>query len=210
LEEIMQSESATAMSLDEACRGDAVFSGIRWNNALANLGLTMQQARDSELRVRPALPDDAEQIAAIYNHYVKTSIITFEEADVAASEMANRISEIHSTPLPWLGAVRGDRIVGYAYAGKWKMRAAYRFSTEVTVYVHPGMGGTGIGSALYSQLLSALKSGGVHAVMGGIALPNDASVRLHEKFGFKKVAHFKEVGFKFDRWIDVAYWQLTL
>jgi L-amino acid N-acyltransferase YncA len=76
--------------------------------------------------------------------------------------------------------------------------------------VHPGLGGTGIGSELYSQLLSALKSGGVHAVMGGIALPNDASVRLHEKFGFKKVAHFKEVGFKFDRWIDVAYWQLTL
>jgi L-amino acid N-acyltransferase YncA len=170
----------------------------------------MQQTRDSELMVRSALPEDAEQIAAIYNHYVITSIVTFEEVEVAASEMANRILEIQSAPLPWLVAVNGARIVGYAYAGKWKARAAYGFSTEVTVYVHHGLGGTGVGSELYSQLLSALKSRGIHAVMGGIALPNDASVRLHEKFGFKKVAHFKEVGFKFNHWIDVAYWQLTL
>ena len=170
----------------------------------------MQQTRDFELMVRPALPGDAEQIAAIYNHYVKTSIITFEETEVAAPEMANRILDIQSTPLPWLAAVKGAQIVGYAYAGKWKVRTAYRFSTEATVYVHPGLGGTGVGSELYKQLLSALQSRGVHAVMGGIALPNDASVRLHEKFGFKKVAHFEGVGFKFNRWIDVAYWQLIL
>jgi phosphinothricin acetyltransferase len=124
--------------------------------------------------------------------------------------MAGRILEIQSTPLPWLTAVRGARIVGYAYAGKWKTRSAYRFSTEVTVYVGPGLEGTGVGSALYGQLLAALKSGGVHAVIGGIALPNDASIRLHEKFGFKRVAHFQQVGFKFDRWVDVAYWQLIL
>ena len=170
----------------------------------------MQPTRKSELMVRFALPEDAEHIAEIYNHYVITSIITFEEVEVAASEMANRILEIQSAPLPWLVALNGGRIVGYAYAGKWKTRAAYRFSTEVTVYVRHGLGGTGVGSELYGQLLSALKSGGMHAVMGGIALPNDASVRLHEKFGFKKVAHFKEVGFKFNHWIDVAYWQVTL
>jgi phosphinothricin acetyltransferase len=165
---------------------------------------------DSELRVRPALPVDAEQIASIYNHYVNSSIVTFEEVELAASDMANRILEVQSTPLPWLAAVKGTQIVGYAYAGKWKVRSAYRFSTEVTVYVRQGLEGTGVGSALYSQLLSELKSLGLHAVMGGIALPNDASVRLHEKFGFKKVAHFREVGFKFNHWIDVAYWQLTL
>jgi L-amino acid N-acyltransferase YncA len=170
----------------------------------------MRPTKKSELMVRSALPEDAEQIAEIYNHYVITSIITFEEVEVAASEMANRIREIQSAPLPWLVAVNGGRIVGYAYAGKWKTRAAYRFSTEVTVYVRHGLGGTGVGSELYGQLLSALKSGGMRAVMGGVALPNDASIRLHEKFGFKKVAHFKEVGFKFNHWIDVAYWQVTL
>jgi phosphinothricin acetyltransferase len=170
----------------------------------------MQKARDHELRVRPALPGDAESIAAIYNHYVRSSIITFEEAEVTAPEMSGRIAEIQATPLPWLTAVTGARIVGYAYAAKWKVRSAYRFSTEVTVYVHPESGRAGIGSQLYRQLLAALKSCGVHAAIGGIALPNDASVALHEKFGFRKVAHFPEVGFKFDHWIDVAYWQLTL
>lgn len=166
--------------------------------------------RHSQLMIRPALPSDAEQIADIYNHYVLTSAITFEESAVSAPEMAGRILEIQSTKLPWLTAVRAARVMGYAYAGKWKLRSAYRFSTEVTVYVGPGLEGTGVGSALYRQLLAALKLSGVHAVIGGIALPNDASVRLHEKFGFKKVAHFQEVGFKFNRWVDVAYWQLIL
>lgn len=166
--------------------------------------------QESELMVRPAVPGDAEQIAKIYNHYVLTTAITFEEAEVPAPEMADRILVIQSTPLPWLTAMRGARIVGYAYAGKWKVRSAYRFSTEVTVYVGPGREGTGVGSALYRQLLAALKSCGVHAAIAGIALPNAASIRLHEKFGFKKVAHFPEVGFKFNRWVDVAYWQLNL
>jgi phosphinothricin acetyltransferase len=170
----------------------------------------MQPATDSGVIVRPAIPGDAGPIADIYNHYVKTSIFTFEEADVTVPEMANRIAETQSTPLPWLTAVSGDRIAGYAYAGKWRVRTAYRFSTEASVYVHPGLERTGVGSALYRELLAALRSQGVHAVMGGIALPNDASIRLHERFGFRKVAHFREVGFKFDQWIDVAYWQLTL
>jgi L-amino acid N-acyltransferase YncA len=170
----------------------------------------MRQARNLELSVRSALPDDAEQIAGIYNHYVTTSIISFEEEEVTASEMANRILAIQSASLPWLAAVDGERIVGYAFASNWKVRAAYKFSTEATVYVRQGLDGSGIGSGLYGQLLPTLKSRGLHTVMGGIALPNDASVRFHEKFGFKKVAHFKEVGFKFNRWIDVAYWQRTL
>jgi len=170
----------------------------------------MPRSQNLELDVRSALPDDAEQIAEIYNHYVTTSVISFEEEEVTASEMANRILAIQSVSLPWLVAIEGERIVGYAFASNWKARAAYKFSAEVTVYVRKGLGGSGIGSALYSQLLPTLKSRGLHMVMGGIALPNDASVRFHEKFGFKKVAHFREVGFKFNRWIDVAYWQRTL
>ena len=100
--------------------------------------------------------------------------------------------------------------MGYAYATAWRVRRGYRYSTEVTVYVDPGAGGRGIGSLLYTDLIAALQERGIHAAMGGIALPNDASVALHEKFGFKKVAHFEQVGVKFDRWIDVGYWQRIL
>jgi phosphinothricin acetyltransferase len=160
--------------------------------------------------VRNAAPEDAEEIAAIYNHFVLNSTITFEEEPVTAAEMARRINEIQSGSLPWLVASGDGRLTGFAYAQKWKARAAYRHSVEVTVYVRPGFGKAGIGSQLYSRLFAALRSLGIHAVIGGVALPNDASLRLHQKFGFEKVAHFRQVGFKFDRWIDVTYWQLIL
>lgn len=164
----------------------------------------------SELIVRSARPQDAAQVSEIYNHYIKTSTITFEEEPVSASEMAARINEIQSLSYPWLIATAAEDVLGYAYAGKWKVRAAYKHSTEITVYVRPGQERSGVGSALYGELLPALKARGVHAAIGGVALPNDASVRLHEKFGFEKCAHFREVGFKFNRWIDVAYWERIL
>lgn len=165
---------------------------------------------DSDESIRPATLDDAEQIAEIYNHYVLTSTITFEEEPVSAAEMARRISEVQAASLPWIVATRDHQVIGFAYANKWKARAAYRYSTEVTVYLRSGLGNSGTGSRLYTQLFAALKAAGVHAVIGGVALPNEASLRLHQKFGFAQVAHFKEVGFKFNRWIDVTYWQLIL
>lgn len=162
------------------------------------------------VRIRAAMAADAAAVAGIYNHYVATSAITFEEQPVAAEEMARRIADVQAVPLPWLVAEHGGRIAGYAYAGKWKARAAYRFSVETTVYVAPDAVGGGVGSALYAALFDGLRSHDVHAVIGGIALPNEASVALHQKFGMKKVAHFEQVGFKFGRWIDVGYWQATL
>lgn len=162
------------------------------------------------INIRGATPADAAAIAGIYNHYVNQTIITFEGKPVPPSEIRRRIQEVQSLPLPWLIAELHDEIVGYAYASKWKERTAYRFSVEVTVYVSPDYIRHGIGLQLYSRLLPALKAKGVHAAMAGIALPNDASVGLHEKFGFEKVAQFKEVGFKFDQWIDVGYWQRIL
>jgi phosphinothricin acetyltransferase len=153
---------------------------------------------------------DAKAVAAIYNHYVTTSIVTFEEESVTASEIARRIEEVQSTSLPWLIGETRSQLSGYAYATRWRTRSAYRFAAEVTVYVAPGSAGRGIGSKLYAHLLPKLRSAGIHSVIGGIALPNQASVALHEKFGFRKAAHFEEVGFKFGRWIDVGYWQLTL
>lgn len=163
-----------------------------------------------ECVIRTAMAGDAEAIARIYNHYVASTIITFEEQAVSIEEMAGRILEIGSAALPWLVAEQDGRIVGYAYASKWKGRCAYRFSAECTVYLDPDCVGMGYGTKLYERLFAALRERGMHAVIGGVALPNPASVALHEKLGMTKVAHFREVGFKFDKWIDVGYWEVTL
>ncbi len=160
--------------------------------------------------IRSAADSDASGITDIYNHYVSKTAFTFEEDEVTDAEMVRRINEVQTAQLPWLVATRNNSISGYAYATKWRSRPAYRFSVEVTVYVDPGSERLGIGSRLYEELLSELRASGIHAVIGGITLPNEASVALHERLGFSKVAHFKDVGFKFNRWIDVGYWQRNL
>lgn len=160
--------------------------------------------------VRPAARDDAGQMAAIYNHYITETVVTFEEAVVSAVEMARRMAEVRSASLPWLVALRNGALAGYAYANKWRERPGYRFAAEVTVYVSPDRIGQGIGSILYARLLAELRDAGIRTAIGGIALPNDGSVALHEKFGFKKVAHFVAPGVKFNRWLDVGYWQRML
>lgn len=159
--------------------------------------------------IRNANKNDAEAIAVIYNHYILSTIVTFEEEAISIGEMANRLAS-HPVGFPWLVFEENNKILGYAYASKWKPRAGYKYSAESTVYLSPQAVGRGIGSKLYTALLEILKKKNFHAVYGGIALPNPASIALHEKFGFEKVAHFKEQGFKFDKWIDVAYWQLLL
>jgi len=117
---------------------------------------------------------------------------------------------VQAVSLSWFVAERAGEVVGYSYATSWRPRAAYRHSAETTVYLAPGEAGRGIGSALYQYLISALSDQQIHAIIGGIALPNPASVALHEKFGFHKVAHFEQVGFKLGRWVDVGYWQRIL
>jgi L-amino acid N-acyltransferase YncA len=160
--------------------------------------------------IRPVTIEDCEAIARIYNHYILNTAVTFEEEAVSGRDMAERINEISSALLPWLVAERAREVVGYAYASKWKGRCAYRFSVEITVYLDPTATGRGLGTKLYEALFAVLRSNSIHVVIGGIALPNPASVALHERFGLQKVAHFKEVGFKFNRWIDVGYWQASL
>ena len=162
------------------------------------------------MSIRDAVADDAAAIAAIYNHYVLTTSISFEEQAVTASEMQQRIADIQRGGLPWLVAELDGVLVGYAYATKWRVRHAYRFSVESSVYLAPDLAGKGLGTALYQQLLERLSASGYHRVIGGVALPNAASVALHEKLGFEKVAQFREVGFKFGRWIDVGYWEKSL
>ena len=153
---------------------------------------------------------DAAEIAPIYNHYIAETCITFETEPVTVEVMAQRIRETLDLPLPWLVAEEGGKICGYAYASKWKGRCAYRYSVEATIYLDPGSTGRGLGIELYTALIDAIKAAAMRSVIGGIALPNDASIRLHERLGFEKVGHFEKVGFKHEQWVDVGYWQLQL
>jgi phosphinothricin acetyltransferase len=159
--------------------------------------------------MRDATPADAAAIAAIYNHYVATTPISMETDPVADEEMARRIAEVQDGALPWLVLFDEGRVLGYAYASKWRARPGYRHAVESSVYVDHGQHGRGLGLALYRALLARLE-GRFHAVIGGIALPNAASIALHERLGFRQVACFPEVGHKFGAWVDVGYWQLTL
>lgn len=165
---------------------------------------------NEEILIRSATLADAPAIAGIYNHYVAKTIITFEEEPVSDQDMERRIGQVQSVSLPWLVAERDGTVQGFAYAGRWKDRSAYRFAVETTVYLDADFTGRGIGTRLYGDLLPLLDDRKMRVVIGGIALPNEASVSLHEKLGFKKVAHFNKVGFKFNRWIDVGYWEYML
>jgi phosphinothricin acetyltransferase len=159
--------------------------------------------------LRDATPADAAAIAAIYNVYVETTTISMETDPVAPGEMAKRMADIQDGGLPWLVLLEEGELRGYAYASKWRARPGYRNSVESSVYVAPGQRGRGHGLALYRALLARLQ-GQFHSVIGGIALPNAASIALHERLGFRQVACFHEVGHKFGAWVDVGYWQLTL
>lgn len=160
--------------------------------------------------IRLAEKRDAEAIAQIYNHYVDHSIATFEEQPVSIDQMLKRVYAVIDYPLPWLVLEADNIVVGYAYAAPWKTRSAYRHTVEVSVYIDAQETRSGFGTQLYKSLFLALKKYSIHSMIGGIALPNDACVGLHEKMGFKQVAHFKQTGFKFDQWIDVGYWQRKL
>lgn len=162
------------------------------------------------VKIRAALPGDAERLASIYNHYILNTVITFEEEAITAADILARMKEVEEQSLPWLVAESDGALKGYAYGGKWKGRCAYKFSAESTIYLAEQAVGRGLGSALYGSLLAELRSRKLHVAVGGIALPNEPSVKLHEKLGFQKAAHFKEIGYKFGRWIDVGYWQVVL
>ena len=159
------------------------------------------------MKIRRVKPGDAEQIAEIYNFYVQNTHHTFETEPVSFEEMQNCIGEIFEN-YPYFVTEENDEILAFAYAAKYKPRSAYKHSVEVSVYVKNGIEGKGFGTKLYEKLFQELKQPDVHAIIAGIALPNEASIKLHERFGFEKVAHFREVGFKFDKWIDVGYWEL--
>ena len=153
---------------------------------------------------------DSGHIAEIYNPYITGSTITFEEQPITAAEIKKRILASRAVNLPWLCAEKDGDVIGYAYAARWRERSAYRYTAETTIYLQKEFSGAGIGKLLYQRLLDEVRAAGIHTVMAVITLPNPTSVALHEGLGFTKVAHFAEVGFKFNRWLDVGYWQLFL
>lgn len=159
------------------------------------------------MNIRNVNLTDAAQVAEIYNYYIQNTPQTFETEALSADEMKERIAEI-SKDYPYLVAEEDGEIFGYAYATQFKMRQAYEFAAEVSVYVNHDAKQRGIGTQLYEQLFDQLADTDIHTLIAGISLPNDGSIRFHEKHGFKKVAHFREVGYKLGRWIDVGYWEL--
>jgi len=159
--------------------------------------------------IRPVTPADAAAIAAIYNPYIRDTTITFEEEEVTPEEIASRIAKITKT-YPWIVWEEDGIVLGYAYGSSWRTRHAYRFATETAIYVSQDCRRKGIGIQLYNALLEALRQKGFHSVLGCLGLPNDPSVRLHEKLGFKKIAHMREAGWKFNAWVDVGFWELIL
>jgi phosphinothricin acetyltransferase len=156
--------------------------------------------------IRAIEPKDLQKVCDIYNHYILTTNASFEVDPVAMEEMQRRVNEVTSTH-PWLVCEEDDDVVGFVYASKWKPRPAYRFTSEVTIYLDKDHLGKGIGKMLYQELFARLKVMGIHSMIATIAIPNENSIQLHESFGFKQVGQFKEMGNKFGEWIDVGYWQ---
>ena len=159
--------------------------------------------------IRNASTNDAKQIVDIYNYYVLNSVVTFDEEPFSEEDFKGRI-EIISSRYPFIVFEENQQILGYAYANMFRQKLAYNKTVETTIYLKHGVQRRQIGTQLYIELLKKLKDQNYHAIIGGLTLPNEASVGLHEKLGFKKVAEFKEVGFKFNTWLDVGFWELIL
>ncbi|HFI0420560.1 TPA: N-acetyltransferase family protein [Streptococcus suis] len=161
------------------------------------------------INIRSAQIEDAADLVAIYAPYVETTAITFETEVPTVADFASRIKKTLEK-FPYLVAEEEGRVVGYAYASTYYARAAYDWTVELSVYVSSEARGKGIGSLLYDALEEDLTARGLKNFLACIALPNPASLALHEKRGYEQVAHFKKVGYKFDTWHDIVWLQKSL
>ena len=152
---------------------------------------------------------DTQQLLDIYNYYVINSVATFDDKALSIETFSEKITDINNN-YPFIVFEEYNKILGYAYGSKFRPKPAYNKTAESTVYVKQGEHGNQIGTLLYKELLTLLKKENYHVILGVLTLPNEASVKLHEKFGFKQVADLKQVGFKFGKWQDVGFWQLNL
>ncbi|HEX8574409.1 MAG TPA: GNAT family N-acetyltransferase [Allosphingosinicella sp.] len=162
------------------------------------------------MRPRAATPDDAAAIAEIYAPFVTGSAVSFETRPPDEAAIRARI-EAGGGLYPWLVAEAEDgSLLGYAYAARFRERPAYRFAVETSVYLRSGESGRGLGRQLYEPLLAGLEDQGFTQAIAAITLPNEASVRLHERLGFERAGIYRQVGWKFGAWHDVGLWQRAL
>lgn len=161
------------------------------------------------LTIRLASSADAPQICGIYSPIVRDTAVSFEQAVPDAKAIAARISETLQQ-YPWLVCEINRQIAGYAYAGSFRPRSAYQWTTETTVYVHPNYQRRGIARALYTSLIAVLRRQGYCNAIGVIALPNAGSVGAHEAVGFRKIGVLENMGYKLKGWRDTGWWQLEL
>lgn len=153
---------------------------------------------------------DAKHIADIYNYYVRNSVATFDTDEWSEERMKKRIEEL-SSEYPYIVYKLPDgEIAGYCYAHPWKEKDAYRYTLETTIYISPKHTGKGLGKELMTKLIEACRKSGFKTLIACITEGNESSFRLHESLGFEKVSHFKNVGIKFDRWLDVIDYELIL
>ncbi|HFI0255461.1 TPA: N-acetyltransferase family protein [Streptococcus suis] len=161
------------------------------------------------IEIRSARLEDATYLVAIYAPYVENTAITFETEVPTVSDFVRRIEKTLEK-FPYLVAVEEDQVIGYAYASTYYARAAYDWTVELSVYIQQEARGKGIGTLLYNALEEELTARGFKNFLACIALPNPASIALHEKRGYEQVAHFKQVGYKFGRWHDIVWLQKSL
>ncbi|MEM7775527.1 MAG: arsinothricin resistance N-acetyltransferase ArsN1 family B [Pseudomonadota bacterium] len=170
---------------------------------------TPRNTENSELKIRVACPDDGAAIATIYVPIVRDTFISFEIDPPTAEDMSVRIASTLAQ-YPWLVAEDRGTVIGYAYGSAHRSRSAYQWSCDVSVYVDANSQGRGLGRLLYTGLLAILKRQNYAAAYAGIALPNDASVAIHERMGFRLIGVYPRVGFKHGSWRDVGWWHLPL
>ena len=159
--------------------------------------------------IRLAKPADAADILQVYAPIVSNTHISFELSVPSVADIAARVS-LTLAQYPWLVCEIDGRLAGYAYASAFRARYAYQWTTETTVYVHPGFQRRGVSRALYQSLVAILRAQGYCNAVGVIALPNEASIRAHESAGFRKIGVFENVGFKAGNWRHTGWWQLEL
>ncbi len=159
------------------------------------------------MNIRKATSDDAQAICNIYNYYIENTAVTFETVPVSETEMKQRINDIIHSGHPFYVGENDNKIIGYYYTHTWNSRHAYDSTAEVSIYFDKDETGKGYGTQLFEHLLMHIDKSKIHVLISGITLPNEGSVRLHEKFGFKQISYMKEIGWKFDQWQDVGHWQ---
>jgi L-amino acid N-acyltransferase len=163
----------------------------------------------SAVSIRPATEADLPAINDIYNHYVLTCTCTYQE-QLEPLEGRKKWFEHHDEKHPVIVAEADGRVIGWGSLSKFHQRSAYRFTVENSIYIHHQFHRRGVGAALLQELIKIARANGFHAIIAGIDGEQTASMALHTKFGFEKVAHLKQVGFKFGRWLDTIYMELLL